>query len=130
MFNLFKKAKSAGEIQKLRDDLASIRAERELLLNEQVDLKNEVKQLKLAKKIEEEDIAHMMKMKEEAMEVKQQKFEMECEKKRDADIAAVKDTYRDKLEEFLQTQVKDMKGMYSDILSRLPNINVKLSGSA
>jgi prolyl-tRNA synthetase len=40
----------------------------------------------------------------------------------------VRDEYRDKTEAQLEKQVDQMKGMYSDILARLPNINVKMTG--
>ena len=44
------------------------------------------------------------------------------------EIAKVKDEYRDKVEEQLETRAKETKEMYNEILKRLPDVNVKLRG--
>ena len=53
---------------------------------------------------------------------------MEMAAKFQEEVAEVKDKYRDKLEGFLEKQKNDIKGMYDEILNRLPNVNVKLKG--
>ena len=95
-----------------------------------VELRGKLKEVQQDKKLEEEDIKHMIKMREEAFEVDKQKFELKCEREKDAAIAKVKDDHRDKLEELLHGQIKDGKELYSEILSRLPNVNVRLKGDA
>ena len=122
MFN-FKKRNE--ELEQKCDDLIG---EKSRLKESMSDLKSEVKQLKQDRKIEEEDIKHMIKMREEAVEVEKQKFEMTCERKKDTEVAAVKDEHRDKLEALLQNQIKDGKELYTEILARLPSINVRMKG--
>jgi len=85
-------------------------------------VKEELVEVKHQKKIEEEDIKHMVKMKEERTAVENEKKLLEMEREKDKAIAEAKDEFRDKLEGFLQTQVKDTKDMYSEILKRLPDV--------
>lgn len=94
------------------------------------DLKKDAAQAKLDKKMFEEDIKHMTKMKEEKLEVAHEKKVIVLEKEKADAIAVVKDEYRDKLEERLKTEVENIKVMYGEILERLPNVNVRLKGDA
>lgn len=113
---------------KLKKEVKKLEDQKDSLDDQIISLNHEVKQLKLDRKIEDEDIKHMIKMKQEAVEIEKQKFELKCEGEKALEIAVVKDKYRDKLEDFLKSQVADMKSMYSDILGRLPEINVRLKG--
>jgi len=115
------KSKEYIDTEKLKD-------EKEILECEVIDLKNQVKQLKLDRKIEDEDIKHMIKMKEAAVEIKQEKFEVKCEREKDTAIAQVKDQYRDKMEELQKEELKKMERMQTEILSRLPDISVRMKG--
>ncbi len=85
-------------------------------------------QIKQNRKIADEDIKHMVKMKEERMGLEQEKKFHECEKERDTAVALVKDQYRDKMEERLKTETTQIKEMYGQILKRLPNVNVRMKG--
>lgn len=98
----------------------------EALCLERVTLKEQVENLKIEKKTSEEDIKHMVKMKEERLDIEFQKKVMEVERLKQEDVAKVKDDYRDKLETNLVAQKDDIKTMYSEILERLPNINTRL----
>ncbi len=98
------------------------------LEDERLLLAREVEDLKSKKKIEEEKIKHLVKLKDEKREIEFQRREMKIEAEKDIEVAKVKDTYRDKLEENLITQKDDIKSMYSEILARLPNINARLKG--
>ena len=91
-------------------------------------LKEQVADLKLQRKIEDEDIKHMVKIKESELDIMHQKKGLELQRKSDEEISRVKDNYRDKLESFLKGQVKDVKEMYGQILKRLPDVNVRLKG--
>lgn len=115
-------------VREITAHMVSLENERDRLRDEVSDLRSEVKQLKSNKKIEEEDIKHMIKMKEEAVEIDNQKFELKCTGEKNDAIAVVKDTYRDKMEDNLKGQIKGTKDMYSEILKRLPDVNVKLQG--
>ena len=98
------------------------------LKRDRTRLKEEVEDLKLEKKISDEDIKHMVKMKEEKLSLDFKKKEMDIEQEKQVAIAEVKDQYRDKVEKTLETQKNDIKEMYQQILGRLPDINVKLKG--
>jgi len=91
--------------------------------------KDELADTKHQKKMEDEDIKHMVQMAKEKHEIEFQKKVMEIEKEQQTAIGAVKDQYRDKLEVRLQTEVDNIKEMYGQILERLPNINANLKGS-
>lgn len=97
----------------------------EVLRAEIRKLKDEIADLKHEKKITEEDIKHMVRLREERLEVEAEKKELERDRKSQAEIAAVKDEYRDKLEKRLQTEVDNIKAMYSEILQRLPTVSVR-----
>lgn len=116
-----KKESMSGEVDTLKLAKTALQSEVETL-------KGEIASLKLKKKIEDEDIKHMVKLKEERQEVKFQKKELEMEKDKADEIAKVKDGYRDKTEEQLQKRNDELKEMYGEILARLPNINVKMNG--
>jgi len=91
-------------------------------------LKEELEDLKLKKKIEEEDIKHMVRIKQEKLEIEHEKAVNKAKSDAEQTIGEVKDQYRDKMELFLQKQVQDVKEMYGQILKRLPDVNVRLKG--
>jgi len=119
--NFFTKRK-----ERLTNIIAGLEGDRDRLRDQVATLETTNKQLKSVRKIADEDIKHMMKMKEEAMKLEQKQFEMTVQEKANNDIAAVKDNYRDKLEENLQKQIEDIKSMYKEVLARLPNISAKV----
>lgn len=121
MFGKKKKPVQESPVKELEAEIKELRKERD-------KLREDVAELKLKKKIEDEDIKHMIKMMEERNSVKEQQFKLTTEREKDAEIAKIKDAYRDKLETFLQGQVKDTKDMYNQILQRLPDVNVRLRG--
>ena len=129
MFEKWRKESLRKEIANLKTELDSSVGEADKAKAELRTVKDNLADLKLKKKIEEEDIKHMVKMKEERNEVENEKKLLGMERDKDKAIAEVKDNYRDKLEEFLKTQVKDTKEMYTEILGRLPDVKVKLKGT-
>ena len=95
-------------------------------LNGQIrTLKDEVADLKHEKKITEEDIKHMVRIKEEKMAVEAERKEVQRDCKQQEAIATVKDEYRDKMESRLQSEVDNIKDMYGQILQRLPKVSVR-----
>ena len=112
----------------LNDEIDTLKAAKKALEREKLSLTEEVAQLKLKKKIEDEDIKHMVKLKEERQEVECQKKELTMEKEKSDAIAEIKDQYRDKTEGQLEKRGTEIKEMYGEILARLPNINVGLGG--
>lgn len=108
--------------------LADTESECITLRKERNGLKQEVEDLKLKRKIEEEDIKHMIKIKDESLALEYQRKEVTLISKKDAEVAAIKDSYRDKIEANLHKRGDEMLGMYKEVLNRLPNItaNVEL----
>jgi len=84
--------------------------------------------LRLRAKHEEEDIKHLVKMTKEKQAIEAERKEMGREKEKLEEIAKVKDEYRDKLEKDLRDRGDEIKGMYGEILARLPNITARLKG--
>ena len=113
--------KKDNTVSKLMDEIEELRKDR-------VRLKQEVEDLKLKKKIEEEDIKHMVRMKMERLDLEHQKKIQETEREKENEIANVKDKYRDKMELQLSKETANIKEMYAQILERLPNVNLKLKG--
>lgn len=103
--------------------------ERDELTEQVLELTRKVKELEQDRKIADEDIKHMVKMREERMELEFDKRVVAEEKKTATNIATVKDEYRDKMEIRLQTEVENIKEMYAQILERLPNVTARLKGS-
>lgn len=102
--------------------------ERDQLNDDLMKVRNELAELKQKRKMEDEDIRHLVKLKESKLDIEHQKKEVELERKQQEAIAKVKDKYRDKLESELQRQLERMQKMYGEILGRLPNVNVRLKG--
>ena len=91
-------------------------------------LSTEKKQLALDNKIALEDIKHMTRIKGEKLEIEAERKEVERDRQKDKEVLKIKNEYRDKVEKLLESGREDLRGMYSEILERLPNINVKLGG--
>ena len=113
---------------KLKNDIIKLEDEHDVVTDENRKVKDELAELKQKRKMEDEDIRNLVKIKEGKLDLEHQKKQVELERGQQTAIATVKDEYRDKLESNLQQQVKDVKEMYGEILARLPNVNVKLKG--
>lgn len=87
----------------------------------------ELTKVKLTKKISEEEIAHKIKMREETVDIDKQKEIAAVERKADKRVAEVKDEYRDKVEKQLEKRGDELKKMYSEILARLPDVNLAIT---
>ena len=102
-----------------------LKAENERLKKEKRELKDEIADLKHEKKITEEDIKHMVRIREERIEVENEKKNLQRDREKEEAIAKVKDEYRDKMEKRLQTEVDNIREMYTEILARLPMVTVR-----
>ncbi len=113
MFKWFK-----TDTNELTTRIGVLRIEKQALKVQLSDLKQEAK-------IADEDIKHMVKMREERLEIEFEKKNLERQQEKEAEIADVKDIYRDKLEVRLENEVVSIKEMYSEILQRLPTVSVR-----
>ena len=101
-----------------------LKADIKRLNKEKRELKEELADLRLKKKLEDEDIKHMVKINNERKAIELEKEKIKLERKGAEEVAKVKDAYRDKTEEQLEKQLTGMREMYAEILERLPNYNI------
>ena len=107
--------------------LSGDKVKTEKQLNEKIaNLRETLAQLKLTTKIEEEDLAHMIKMKEDRLQLEyDQKLMTEKQTHQDA-IAELKEKHNGEIKEMQTAAQEQLKEMYSEILERLPNLNASL----
>ncbi len=108
------------EIKRLRavDLVTALEHERAALEATVKDLKIDLGDLRLKRKIEDEDIKHLVKMKQESLELDHKKRLMDVETEKATAIAKVKDAYQDKAEKQLITERDGIRKMYSEILQQ------------
>ena len=107
MFGHTRTTKLENDIRKLEDEKRRV--------------KDELADLKQTKKMEDENIRHLVRIKGERLEIQHEKKTQEA-------IAKVKDEYRDKQEALLNKQLESGEKRYAEILARLPNVTVGLKG--
>ncbi len=120
--------KSEVRTDELNEQIKSLERERDSLVDRNQGLKNEMEDLKHKKQRESDEIKHIVKMREESLDIAHKKKELEREKAKERAIAEVKDQYRDKVEAGLEKQLERMQKMYGQVLERLPNVNARLKG--
>ena len=111
-----------------KDDTRELKAMIEGLETERATLKREVNDLQSEKKVKEEEIKHLVKIKDEKREIEYMKKEMALKAEHAEALAKEKSNYQDKYLALLDEAKKDMQKVHSEILERLPNVNAKLSG--
>ena len=76
-------------------------------------------------------IAHKLKMREESVDAECARrvadAETKAEKKVIVEVGKVKDTYRDKVENQLEKRGDELKGMFAEVLTRLPDISMAIT---
>lgn len=77
------------------------------------DLKKEIEELKLKKRLEEEEIKHLVKMIELTKEFNKREMDLQRD-------------YHEKIVAAIEDQRKESKELYSAIMERLPNVNVDI----
>lgn len=100
-------------------------------LGKQIDKIESKKNIKIAemdadRKMHDEKMEHLVKIKIESLEIEHDKKVVALERSEATAIAKVKDEYRDKSEERLEKRNEELKGMYSEVLERLPNLNASM----
>lgn len=89
-------------------------------------LKTELAELKLKKRIEEEEIKHLVKMKEEKQLIEGQKKEIELQKLFQKKEMELQSTYHEKVLKTIEESRKESRELYTQIMNRLPNVNVEM----
>lgn len=114
--------------QQVKVQIKSLESERDRLNDSNRKIRDELADLKQQKRMEDENIRHLVKIKEEKLDIEHEKKQVERERVQQEVIAKVKDEYRNKQESTLQKQIDDGKEMSAEILARLPNVSVRLKG--
>ena len=132
LFGLFGKKQTLedalSKTDQLQNERDQLKNKIEDLEDEKSSLSSEVKQLKLDRKIELEDIEHMMKMKGERLDIELQKKIAINETEYNKKVNQLHADFHKKTEAQMQKEIDGMQKMYGQILERLPNVNAKLSG--
>ena len=80
--------------------------------------------------MQEEEIAHKIKMRDEQVNMEKDKGIAEANVTADRRVTEVKDTYQNKLTAQLEKRGDELREMYTEILGRLPDVNVDIGGGA
>lgn len=89
-------------------------------------LKDEIESLKVTKKMEQREIEHLVKLKEEKLNIEHQKRKVEQQADYQIKLMAMQTEYYDLTIKNLDDARKEMKEIYTEIMQRLPNITAAL----
>lgn len=115
-------------ITKLEADLAEMERQKIQLRDEELPaLKNQIEELKSKRKIEDQEIQHMIKMRDEKAEIEKVKFQNATLRDKEEAVAAVKNTYAEKLQERLEEDIERGDTRFEQILQRLPSATLEIT---
>ena len=98
-----------------------------LQLKKQIrELKDEIESLKTTKKMEQREIEHLVKLKEEKLDIDHKKKELELKNQFKDSEMELQTKYHNLIIGKIETAQKDMKDIYAEIMKRLPNITASL----
>lgn len=93
-------------------------------------LKKEIKELELQKTMEQREIEHLVKLKEEKLTVEFEKKEITLQKDFQKKEMALQTEYHNKIMAAIESARKEQQETYKEIMKRLPNVNVNLEGKS
>ena len=91
--------------------------------------KIEYDKLERLKKVEEEEVAHKIKMRDEQVGIEKDKAIGKAERDADKRVMQVELKYQGKLTEGLEKRNDELRTMYTEILARLPDVTVDIGGA-
>ena len=117
--------------------VARYKKEVDKLLEERNKLRETVEELKLKKRLEQEEIVHMTRINEERMKQEIEAEKVALNKKYHEDISKFKEEQRvelvgslkgfhEKIERRFGDELKNLKEVYGLLMQRLPNVNLTL----
>lgn len=113
-------------LEEMNKELIEARKAHRKALDQADQVERDMKVFEHAKSLEEQELQHLIRLQQEKRELEQEQFRVKCTKEKNDAIAKVKDEYRDKIEQQLEARGTELKGMYTEILARLPDVNVML----
>lgn len=96
------------------------------LRSEKSSLEHRIRELEHKRDLEEKELSHLVKMKEEKQAVELAKKEVELEKKFNAKEMELQRKYHTDTMEIIKKEHNDIKEVYTQIMERLPNVNVEV----
>ncbi len=90
------------------------------------DKQKELKELELKRSLEEREIKHLVRMKEEKQEIEYNKREIELQKSFQELEMKLQTQYHDKVVKLIQTEHGKIQEIYGKIMERLPNVNMEI----
>lgn len=102
--------------------------EKKRLEKEVEDLKHGIRELEHKKALEEKEIEHLVKMKEEKIAIETQKKQLEIDGKYQAEVMKLQTDYHERVIKLLKDEHDKIQQIYSEIMRRLPNVNLALRG--
>lgn len=124
MFITLKTLKKAlSEIVNGTED--SLRAN-QALKSEKASLEHRIRELEHKKELEEKELTHLIKMKEEKHHIEAQKKEIELQKLFNDKEMKLQTEYHLKNLDIISKEHADIKDIYKQIMERLPNVNVEV----
>ena len=118
--------KTPSLMQEMTDEIDALKAETKGLREEKRQLEDDLRDIRGKHKIEEQQTKHLVKMREEQLQVELDRKTLDLEREKEAKIAKVKDDYRDKMEKQLSNETDRITKMYEQILQRLPDVNLAI----
>ena len=115
------------ELLNLQDEIKNLKDETITAKEDVANAKEELAQLTSDKKIEEREIEHLVKLKEETLNLEMQKKEVTLEKEyNEKEMTLLKEGH-EKLLDMIKENENKMDGFYKKILDRLPNVNMDIN---
>ena len=122
------------ESEELKDLKISVKA----LIKDKRELKEELEELKLKKRLEQEEIAHMTRIHKEKMESDLDKAKIKLEREKMESLNKFKEeqrqslvdsltTFHGKMEAKFDSELKNMKDVLALLMKGLPNVNMEIT---
>lgn len=118
-----------GVKEAIREELADSEGASAKILKSEKEitrLTNEISELKFKKELEEKEIKHLVKMKEEKQTIETEKKHIELSKNFQQREMELQKEYFEKVMSNVKDGHKKMEEIYAKILERLPNVNMEI----
>lgn len=128
---MYGKEKAYEKFESMKKEIEVLSVElKDLEIRKEKDIeriKSELASLQSKKKIEEEEIKHLIKMKEEKLLLDISRKDVELQKvytQREMDLQNI---YHDKVLATIEESRRESKDLYAQIMARLPNVNLEIN---
>ncbi len=115
-----------------RDFLAEIeiyQQDMKRLVDKKSELTVQIAELKHKHKLEKEDIEHLVRIKQEKLDVDFEKKTIELERNHAAELNQQVKDFNEKMTGQLSRETDNIKSMYEKVLERLPNVSAHIGNS-